>query len=151
MFQSVSRTLSSAVTAAVAVILICSRMVEPTEPTEPTKLNTTWTTGLHTNEPPVLAMVSPCGSEHNGFCLNGICSFYLELNSPRCHCNPTFSGERCEHVLLMISSGIQPEEIVGICCGVLLLLGFISILIYCCYKKRCCKSPPSKNYGQNSV
>ncbi|KAL7883920.1 hypothetical protein AOLI_G00066900 [Acnodon oligacanthus] len=150
MIQSVGRNLQHAVTAVAAVLLLYSRTAEPAA--EP---NTTHSVELltHGEEPQVLAMQRPCGPEHNSYCIHGTCSYAPDLHEPSCLCAPMFSGPRCEHVLFSTVGSTQPEEIIGITCGVLLLLGCVAVISYICYKKRCWKSsPPYKNYGQeNSV
>ncbi|KAL6456173.1 hypothetical protein MHYP_G00347150 [Metynnis hypsauchen] len=150
MIQSVGRNLQCAVIAVAAVLLLYSRTAESAA--EP---NTTHSVELltHGEEPQALAMKRPCGPEHNSYCIHGTCSYAPDLNEPSCVCAQMFSGPRCEHVLLLTGGSTQPEEIIGITCGVLLLLGCIAVIAYICYKKRCWKSsPPYKNYGQeNSV
>ncbi|KAI4873835.1 hypothetical protein NFI96_027791 [Prochilodus magdalenae] len=149
MLQCAEKSLQRALTAVATVLLLYSRTAEPTA--EP---NSTHSVELLTHdEPLVLAMHRPCGPEHNGYCLHGRCSYAPDLNEPSCLCDQTFSGPRCEHYLLDSLYPSQPEEIIGITCGVLLLMGCITVIIYVCYKKRCWKSsPPYKNYGhENSV
>ncbi|XP_048067320.1 epigen isoform X2 [Megalobrama amblycephala] len=104
-------------------------------------------------QPRVLAIQRPCGPEHEGFCFNGVCSYSSELDTPICRCNQMYSGMRCEHLLLDSRSFSSPEELIGISCGVVLLLVSIIGLMYFCLQKRCRKSsPPYKNYGsENSV
>ncbi|XP_067269626.1 epigen isoform X2 [Pseudorasbora parva] len=104
-------------------------------------------------QPQVLAVQGPCGPEHEGFCFNGVCSYSSELDIPICRCNKLYSGMRCEHLLLDVHIFSSPEEVIGICCGVVLLLGAIIVLMYFCLQKRCQKpSLPYKNCGsENSV
>uniref|UniRef100_A0A8C2D311 Epithelial mitogen homolog (mouse) n=1 Tax=Cyprinus carpio TaxID=7962 RepID=A0A8C2D311_CYPCA len=104
-------------------------------------------------EPRVLAIQRPCGPEHEGFCFKGACSYFSDLDTPICRCDKMFSGMRCEHAILDTHQLSSPEEVIGISCGVVLILGSIIGLMYCCLKKRCQKSsPPYKNYGsENSV
>ncbi|XP_067249813.1 epigen isoform X2 [Chanodichthys erythropterus] len=104
-------------------------------------------------QPRVLAIQRPCGPEHEGFCFNGVCSYSSELDTPICRCSQMYSGMRCEHLLLDSQKFSRPEELIGISCGVVLLLGSIIGLMYFCLQKRCRKSsPPYKNYGsENSV
>ncbi len=35
-------------------------------------------------EPRVLAIQKPCGPEHEGFCVNGACSYSSDLDTPIC-------------------------------------------------------------------
>ncbi|RXN18377.1 putative bifunctional methylenetetrahydrofolate dehydrogenase cyclohydrolase 2 [Labeo rohita] len=114
--------------------------------------NTTHSNGSE-EEPRVLAVQRPCGPKHEGFCFNGVCSYSSDLETPICRCNEMYSGVRCEHVIMDYKSLSSPEEIIGISCGVVLLLGFVIVLMYCCLQKRCQKSsPPYKNCGsENSV
>ncbi|XP_048067319.1 epigen isoform X1 [Megalobrama amblycephala] len=114
--------------------------------------NTTHDVGSE-EQPRVLAIQRPCGPEHEGFCFNGVCSYSSELDTPICRCNQMYSGMRCEHLLLDSRSFSSPEELIGISCGVVLLLVSIIGLMYFCLQKRCRKSsPPYKNYGsENSV
>nr|XP_055024217.1 epigen isoform X1 [Misgurnus anguillicaudatus] len=101
--------------------------------------------------PQVLAIQRPCGREHEGFCLNGVCTFSPEMNTPICRCNPMYQGVRCEHVS-MIRKFSSPEEIIGITCGVILLLGALIVILVYCYLWKRKSSPPYKNYGsENSV
>ncbi|XP_051510030.1 epigen [Myxocyprinus asiaticus] len=104
-------------------------------------------------EPKVLAIQRPCGPEHDGFCVNGVCSFSSDFDTPICRCHQTYTGVRCEHMLLDTQSFSSHEEVIGISCGVVLLLGTLLGLLYCFLKKKCRKSsPPYKNYGsENSV
>ncbi|XP_051963908.1 epigen-like isoform X1 [Xyrauchen texanus] len=104
-------------------------------------------------EPKVLAIQTPCGPEHDGFCFNGVCSYSSDLDTPICRCHQTYTGVRCEHMILDTKSFSSTEEVIGIICGVVLFLGTLLGLLYCCLKKRCRKSsPPYKNYGsENSV
>ncbi|XP_018946691.1 epigen-like isoform X2 [Cyprinus carpio] len=114
--------------------------------------NTTHSNGSR-EEPRVLAIQRPCGPEHEGFCSKGTCSYSSDLDTPICRCDKMFSGMRCEHAILDTHQLSSPEEVIGISCGVVLILGSIIGLMYCCLKKRCQKSsPPYKNYGsENSV
>ncbi|KAK9970678.1 hypothetical protein ABG768_026603 [Culter alburnus] len=114
--------------------------------------NTTLDVGSE-EQPRVLAIQRPCGPEHEGFCFNGVCSYSSELDTPICRCNQMYSGMRCEHLLLDSRRFSSPEELIGISCGVVLLLASIIGLMYFCLHKRCRKSsPPYKNYGsENSV
>jgi len=51
-------------------------------------------------------------------------------------CNNMYSGVRCEHLLLDSHKFSSPEELIGISCGVVLLLGAIFGLAYFCIRKR---------------
>ncbi|KAG1973980.1 pro-neuregulin-4, membrane-bound isoform [Pimephales promelas] len=115
--------------------------------------NTTHGVGSEEEQPRVLAVQTHCSPEHEGFCFNGVCSYSTELETPICRCNNMYSGVRCEHLLLDSHKFSSPEELIGISCGVVLLLGAIFGLAYFCIRKRCRKSsPPYKNYGsENSV
>ncbi|XP_051759043.1 epigen [Ctenopharyngodon idella] len=114
--------------------------------------NTTYDGGSG-EQPRVLAIQRPCGPEHEGFCFNGVCSYSTELKIPICRCNQLYSGVRCEHLVLESYHISSPEEVIGISCGVTLLLASIIGLMYFCLQKRCRKSSlPYKNYGsENSV
>ncbi|CAM4715712.1 unnamed protein product [Leuciscus chuanchicus] len=102
-------------------------------------------------QPRVLAIQTPCSPEHEGFCFNGVCSYSTELETPICRCKHMYSGVRCEHLLLDSHQFSSPEELIGISCGVVLLLGAIIGLMYFCLRKRCRKSSlPYKNYGSES-
>uniref|UniRef100_A0A673H7H3 EGF-like domain-containing protein n=1 Tax=Sinocyclocheilus rhinocerous TaxID=307959 RepID=A0A673H7H3_9TELE len=87
-------------------------------------------------EPRVLAIQRPCGPEHEGFCVNGVCSYSSDLETPICRCDKMYSGVRCEHVILDTQRLSSPEEVIGISCGAVLLLGTIIAVMYCCLKKR---------------
>lgn len=104
-------------------------------------------------EPQVLAVQKSCGPKHEGFCLNGACSYSSDLDIPICRCDKMYNGVRCENYILNSHQLSSPEGVIGIICGVVLLLGIVVGLMYCCLKKRCQKSsPPYKNYGfENSV
>uniref|UniRef100_A0A671MTR6 EGF-like domain-containing protein n=1 Tax=Sinocyclocheilus anshuiensis TaxID=1608454 RepID=A0A671MTR6_9TELE len=73
-------------------------------------------------------------------------STYGKITRVNRPCDKMYSGVRCEHVILDTQQLSSPEEVIGISCGVVLLLGIIVGLMYCCLKKRCRKSsPPYKN------
>ncbi|XP_052460008.1 epigen-like [Carassius gibelio] len=110
------------------------------------------TTPRSGEEPRVLAVQRPCGPEHKGFCFNGSCSYSSDLKIPICRCDKMFSGERCEHAILDNRSSSSPEEVIGISCGSVLLLGSVIAVMYCCVKKRCQKSStPYKNCGSEDL
>ncbi|XP_072537289.1 epigen [Salminus brasiliensis] len=148
MLQCVEKIQQHAVPALVAVLLLYCTTAEPAAPA-----NFTHTPELltHSEEPRVLAMQRPCGPEHEGYCVNGKCSYTHDLSTPTCMCDPTFSGPRCEHVLLTTLGLSQPEEIIGITCGVLLLLGCIAVLLCFSYKRRCWRSPSLKKGQESSL
>ncbi|XP_026125443.1 epigen isoform X1 [Carassius auratus] len=115
--------------------------------------NTTHSNTESAEEPQVLAVQKSCGPKHEGFCLNGACSYSSDLDIPICRCDKMYNGVRCENYILNSHQLSSPEGVIGIICGVVLLLGIVVGLMYCCLKKRCQKSsPPYKNYGfENSV
>uniref|UniRef100_A0AAY4CJN7 EGF-like domain-containing protein n=1 Tax=Denticeps clupeoides TaxID=299321 RepID=A0AAY4CJN7_9TELE len=88
-------------------------------------------------EPRVLRLQTPCGSEHDGYCFNGMCFYAPDEGTPLCRCHATFSGERCEHIIILENSRqSRQEEVIGISVGVSLLLCCLIIALYCCLKKR---------------
>ncbi|XP_065128228.2 epigen [Paramisgurnus dabryanus] len=102
--------------------------------------------------PQVLAIQRPCGPKHEGYCLNGVCTFSPEMNTPICRCYPMYQGVRCEHITMTSTNLSRSEEVIGITCGVILLLGALVALIVYCYLWKRKSSPPYKNYGsENSV
>ncbi|NP_001373613.1 epigen precursor [Danio rerio] len=134
------------------VLFLFSGLGEAQEKSEDVLLNNTTENLLYSHEieeePLVLAAQRPCGSEHEGFCVNGVCSFSTELDTPICRCNEKYSGVRCEHIIMDTRSLSSPEEVIGISCGVVLFLGMLTVLLFFCLKKRCQKSPPPyKNCG----
>ncbi|XP_056320322.1 epigen [Danio aesculapii] len=139
------------------VLVLFSGLGDAQEKSEDVLLKNTTQSRLfsHENgeEPLALAVQRPCGPEHEGFCVNGVCSYSTELDTPICRCIEKYSGVRCEHVIMDARSLSSPEGVIGISCGVVLLLGMLAVLLYFCLKKRCQKSPPPyKNCGsENSV
>uniref|UniRef100_A0A4W4GTN7 EGF-like domain-containing protein n=1 Tax=Electrophorus electricus TaxID=8005 RepID=A0A4W4GTN7_ELEEL len=102
-------------------------------------------------EPKVQPLLRPCNLELESYCLNGACYYAPDLDMLSCRCKPTFSGSRCEHEQLPAQRPSSPEEVIGITCGIFLLLTCIAVLLYCVWKKRVFKSPLSyKNTGQNN-
>ncbi|KAG5281195.1 hypothetical protein AALO_G00068440 [Alosa alosa] len=105
--------------------------------------------------PRVLKLQRSCTSDHKDFCMNGDCHYIPDTDTPSCRCPPTHVGERCEHLWLTVDQQGQasPEEIIGICLGVALLLGCLTGAICCCVKKRCKReSLPYKTYdGKEDV
>ncbi|XP_018614825.1 epigen-like [Scleropages formosus] len=104
-----------------------------TQPRETTLPNTA---GNPAN-PHALMLGSPCTGEIENFCMNGVCSYNLELNTPSCRCLPNFTGERCQHILLDSHSKESPEKLIAIGVGVALLLICLAGVLICCAKKRC--------------
>uniref|UniRef100_A0AAY4CBP3 EGF-like domain-containing protein n=1 Tax=Denticeps clupeoides TaxID=299321 RepID=A0AAY4CBP3_9TELE len=105
-------------------------------------------------EPRVLRLQTPCGSEHDGYCFNGMCFYAPDEGTPLCRCHATFSGERCEHIIILENSRqSRQEEVIGISVGVSLLLCCLIIALYCCLKKRRQKETlPYKSYsGETAV
>uniref|UniRef100_A0A8C9VRZ2 EGF-like domain-containing protein n=1 Tax=Scleropages formosus TaxID=113540 RepID=A0A8C9VRZ2_SCLFO len=90
--------------------------------------------------PHALMLGSPCTGEIENFCMNGVCSYNLELNTPSCRCLPNFTGERCQHILLDSHSKESPEKLIAIGVGVALLLICLAGVLICCAKKRYSKS-----------
>ncbi|KAK2898741.1 hypothetical protein QQF64_031991 [Cirrhinus molitorella] len=136
------------------VLSVFSGLGDAKEKSEDVILNNTTHSNVgNEEEPQVLAVQRPCRPEHEGFCVNGACTYSPDLDTPICRCDKAYSGVRCEHVMLDTQSLSSPEEIIGIICGVVLLLAFVLALMYCCLMKRCRKSsPPYKNCGsENSV
>ncbi|KAG9270610.1 epigen [Astyanax mexicanus] len=140
--------LQHAVSALATVLLLFSTTAEPAEPSNSTHMPELFT---HNEEPRVLALQRPCGAQHESYCINGTCSYINDLTMPQCKCDPNFSGPRCEHFILNTVVHSQPEEIVGITCGVLLLLVCIACLLCFSYKRRCWRSLPLKKGQENSV
>ncbi|MGH0124706.1 UNVERIFIED_CONTAM: hypothetical protein FKN15_024502 [Acipenser sinensis] len=89
--------------------------------------------------PRVLELLSPCSEDDQGFCMNGICSYHRELNTPTCRCHKDYTGERCQHLLLDSHTEEGPEKFIAIGVGILLLIGGTMGVLYCCIKKRCHK------------
>ncbi|XP_048856983.1 epigen-like isoform X1 [Brienomyrus brachyistius] len=114
--------------------------VEPTGTTAPSVP----TDGSHTPNgtgsvelPRVLKVMSPCTGEKENFCVNGVCGYDPELNTPSCTCPPNFTGVRCQHILMNSHSQENPEALIAIGAGVAVLLCCLAGAIYCCMKKRC--------------
>ncbi|XP_073693614.1 epigen isoform X2 [Garra rufa] len=152
--QMNKRCLHYQVLGLMVVLSVFSGLGDAKEKSEDVILNNTTHSNGNEEEPRVLAVQRPCGPEHEGFCVNGACSYSSDLDTPICRCDKMYSGVRCEHVMMDAQSLSSSEEIIGISCGVVLLLGFvIALILYCCLKKRCRKSsPPYKNCGsENSV
>ncbi len=63
-------------------------------------------------------------------------TFLTNVISTVFRCDKQYSGMRCEHAILDTQQLSSPEEVIGISCGVVLLLGIIVGLMYCCLKKR---------------
>uniref|UniRef100_A0A8B9JEQ8 Epithelial mitogen homolog (mouse) n=1 Tax=Astyanax mexicanus TaxID=7994 RepID=A0A8B9JEQ8_ASTMX len=158
-----------AVSALATVLLLFSTTAEPAEPSNSTHMPELFTHSQYylslsfcvcvcvcvcvriDEEPRVLALQRPCGAQHESYCINGTCSYINDLTMPQCKCDPNFSGPRCEHFILNTVVHSQPEEIVGITCGVLLLLVCIACLLCFSYKRRCWRSLPLKKGQENSV
>ncbi|XP_057212558.1 epigen isoform X1 [Triplophysa rosa] len=154
--QALQRCLHHAVFAVIVVLAAFCRSGHAKMTSEDVfVLNTTQLANNESKEEPqVLAIQKPCGTEHEGYCVNGACTYLSDLDIPICRCNQMYSGVRCEHMLLDIHSFSSPEEVIGISCGVILLLGaLVGVIVFCFLNKRCRKtSPPYKNYGsENSV
>ncbi|XP_076859374.1 epigen [Brachyhypopomus gauderio] len=102
-------------------------------------------------KPEVLALFKPCTEEHEGYCVNGVCYYAPDLDSPSCRCKLAFMGSRCEQMQMKTYRLSTPEELIGVICGTLLLIICIALLIYCIWRKRIFKSSiPYKNSGQNN-
>ncbi len=63
-------------------------------------------------------------------------TFLTNVTSTVFRCEKMYSGVRCEHVIMDTHQLSSPEEVIGISCGVVLFLGIIVGLMYCCLKKR---------------
>ncbi|KAI5094625.1 epigen, partial [Silurus meridionalis] len=89
------------------------------------------------DEPRVLPMLKLCSGQHESFCINGLCSFHENINTPSCTCHSGFIGERCEifNPGLPVTSPFKLEEVISISCGVIVLLVCVCALSYCCYRK----------------
>ncbi|RXM99465.1 Epigen [Acipenser ruthenus] len=87
--------------------------------------------------PRVLELLSACTEDDQSFCMNGICSYHRELNTPTCRCHKDYTGERCQHLLLDSHTEEGPEKFIAIGVGILLLIGGTMGVLYCCIKKRC--------------
>ncbi|RXM31254.1 hypothetical protein EOD39_7187 [Acipenser ruthenus] len=86
--------------------------------------------------PRLLELRSPCTENDQSFCINGICSYHRELNTPTCRCTKDYTGERCHHLLLDSHTEEGPERCIAIGVGILLLIGGTMGVLYCCITKR---------------
>ncbi|XP_033869171.1 epigen-like isoform X1 [Acipenser ruthenus] len=111
------------------------------------------TTDNNSEMPRVLELLSACTEDDQSFCMNGICSYHRELNTPTCRCHKDYTGERCQHLLLDSHTEEGPEKFIAIGVGILLLIGGTMGVLYCCIKKRCKKqkSPYQICHPDNSV
>ncbi|XP_060786611.1 epigen [Neoarius graeffei] len=155
MLQCVEKPLCFAVVALASVSLLYSRTVEGAETKLQLKLNSTRSLNItHSthNEPGVRRL---CSEEHQGYCINGLCLFPEDINTPSCkcvcRCNEGYRGERCEHRNLSVGAPKSLEEAIAISCGVILLLTCVCVLgACCCYRKWGSKpAPPYKNQANN--
>ncbi|XP_059381439.1 proheparin-binding EGF-like growth factor [Carassius carassius] len=89
----------------------------------------------------------PCSEIHKDFCLNGVCHYSEELDSPVCslagasyRCQVGYSGERC-HLLMLVSkkeprySEITPLAVIAVVLS-LTCLTVIAILLALRYHKK---------------
>ncbi|XP_033889979.3 epigen-like isoform X1 [Acipenser ruthenus] len=97
------------------------------------------TTDNSSEMPRLLELQSPCTEDDQSFCMNGICSYHRELNTPTCRCTKDYTGERCHHLLLDSHTEEGPERCIAIGVGILLLIGGTMGVLYCCITKRCKK------------
>ncbi|XP_043103644.1 epigen isoform X2 [Puntigrus tetrazona] len=151
MTQGDKRCLHCHVLGLVVLLAVFSGLGDAKEELEDVILyNTTHSNGSE-EEPRVLAIQRPCGPKHEGYCFNGVCTYSSTLDTPICRCHKMYSGARCEHVIMDTHKSSSPEEVIGISCGVVLLLAFIVGLVGFCLKKRCQKSsPPYQSYGSKT-
>ncbi|KAG7481098.1 hypothetical protein MATL_G00063280 [Megalops atlanticus] len=88
--------------------------------------------------PEVLRLPRPCSEDYQGFCIHGQCIILPDLNTPVCSCPQSYSGERCQHLVLASHSGrADPEKLIAIGVAVALLLCGLTGALYCCVRKRC--------------
>ncbi|KAI1900092.1 hypothetical protein AGOR_G00046470 [Albula goreensis] len=112
-------------------------------PDQPTQNPPAISTGAGAMETPrILRLLGVCSTEHQGFCLNGHCTYHPDLNKPTCSCLQNFGGERCEHMILDSHAEGGLEKPIAISVGVALLLCCLIAALYCCMKKRCQKEKP---------
>ncbi|XP_041113361.1 epigen-like isoform X2 [Polyodon spathula] len=83
-----------------------------------------------------LEIHSPCTEDDQSFCINGICSYQRELNTPTCRCLKDYTGERCHHLLLDSHTEEVHERCIAIGVGIFLLIGGTMGILYCCIRKR---------------
>ncbi|XP_012721113.2 pro-epidermal growth factor [Fundulus heteroclitus] len=103
------------------------------------------------------ALIRPCGDENDKYCLHGgTCVLPQDSNQTSCHCKPSYSGQRCEILVDLANNFYQPfgaENVIGIICGVIMVLIVLGLAICCFVKRRRVKSAPLiKTTGsENSV
>ncbi|XP_023144403.1 epigen [Amphiprion ocellaris] len=118
----------------------------PPPPPPPPPTDSPLTTQLSNSSvegPRVQFLHTPCGSDHDNFCSNGgQCVFPQDSVDPFCICTTSYSGHRC--MLFTGETYILPEneQLIAIGFGVIMLIFFLAILIYCIALKRCRKSAP---------
>ncbi|KAJ8005555.1 hypothetical protein DPEC_G00119160 [Dallia pectoralis] len=134
-----------------------TQSTEPSDNIQPTQLSTSAYT-LPVNEsdketPRVLKMSKPCKEKDKSYCLNGLCMYPADSDTPACTCPEHYTGSRCglmSHKTTSIFT--QTEEVIGVCVGVALFLCCLAAIIYCCVKRRCQKLYlPYKAYGGSNT
>ncbi|XP_029367238.1 epigen [Echeneis naucrates] len=94
-------------------------------------------------EPRVLRSHRSCGSEHENYCENGgECMYPQDNDKPFCICKNTYSGTRCHFFIESTRSLPELEQLIAICFGVVVLILFLAIIIFCFTRRKCIKSPP---------
>ncbi|XP_047448236.1 epigen-like [Mugil cephalus] len=96
-----------------------------------------------TEQPRVLHLHKPCGSEHETFCANGgTCVYPQDNEKPFCICTSSFVGPRC--MLTSEQTMVLPEfeKMIAVILAVVMLLLILAIVIYCLAYRRCVKSAP---------
>ncbi|XP_075139803.1 epigen [Leptodactylus fuscus] len=82
-----------------------------------------------------------CTEDYASFCIHGQCIVLKSLEEPICRCNSGFTGERCEHVILLASKRKEMEATnIAIGIGIALLISAVIAFIYFYKEKRCKKS-----------
>uniref|UniRef100_A0A3Q1F142 Epithelial mitogen homolog (mouse) n=1 Tax=Acanthochromis polyacanthus TaxID=80966 RepID=A0A3Q1F142_9TELE len=93
--------------------------------------------------PRVQFLHTPCGSDHDNFCSNGgQCVFPQDSVEPSCICTSSYGGPRCMFITEETYVLPEIEELIAIGFGVVMLIFFLAILIYCIALKRCRESAP---------
>ncbi|XP_036383557.1 epigen-like [Megalops cyprinoides] len=124
----------------------------PLHSTQPTREPTPFSSVADSEETPrVLKLLRPCSGDDQGFCMNGQCSIHPDLNTPVCSCPQSYTGERCQHLVLDSHGVADPEKLIAIGVAVALLLCGLIGALYCCVRKRCEKQKPYQIHSDLAI
>ncbi|XP_048858614.1 pro-epidermal growth factor isoform X2 [Brienomyrus brachyistius] len=101
--------------------------------------------------------VQNCPLSHETFCLNdGVCLYFLEIQSYACNCVPGFMGERCQFSDLewwQLQQAEQKKRLnvtIGVCMLLLVILLSVGVGTIYYYRRLSQKRPPADDMSDTS-